>query len=390
MSWKTGCYIHAGLSSTGPVSIKGPDAEKYLQSLVINSFAKFPVGSMKHAVMCNEAGLITAHGIIERKADDEFQSFAGGPPGPMPPLDVPYDVEVERLDQYLFQIAGPTSLDVLEKVTGESLRDIGFLRFRDSTINGIKTEVGRIGMSGNLAYELHGPIEDGPAIYDAVYQAGQEFGIERLGWGTYLVNHVEGGFPQITWTFVPAVDPELWPMMRTFFPASGSVDPDNIRARTRTPVEVRWHNMAKFDHDFIGRDALEAEIAYPKRTTVTLRWNTDDVMDTVDSLFRPGPAYKPIDLPYAPQRWPMAHADHVTRDGREVGVSSGTIYSYYYREVLSMGCVDLDVSPIGTDVVVQWGDYGGPIKDIRATVERFPYLTEGRNSDIDAASIQRP
>ena len=45
-------------------------------------------------------------------------------------------------------------------------------------------------MSGKLAYELHGPIEDGPKIYDAVYRAGREFGIERLGWGTYLVNHV--------------------------------------------------------------------------------------------------------------------------------------------------------------------------------------------------------
>jgi hypothetical protein len=64
--------------------------------------------------MRNEAGLITAHGIIERKANDEFQSFAAGPPGPMPPLDVPYDVEIERLDQYLFQIAGPTSLEPLE------------------------------------------------------------------------------------------------------------------------------------------------------------------------------------------------------------------------------------------------------------------------------------
>jgi hypothetical protein len=34
-------------------------------------------------------------------------------------------------------------------------------------------------------------------------------------------------------------------------------------------------------------------------------------------------------------------------------------------------------------VVVQWGDHGRPLKDIRATVERFPYLTEGRNSDVD-------
>ena len=386
MSWKNGCYIHAGLSRTGPMRIKGPEAQKYLQGIVINSLEKFPVGSMKHGVMINEDGLIKAHGIIERKGEDEFESFAGGPPGPVPPDEVPFDLTIERKDDYLFQIAGPKSLEVLETVTGESLRDVAFLRFRDTSINGIKTEVGRIGMTGSLAYELHGPVVDGPAVYDAVYQAGQEFGIERLGWGTYLVNHVEGGFPQITWTFAPAVPSELWDVMRGCFQVSGSVDPGHMRARVRTPVEVRWDNMARFDHDFVGSAALQAEMANPRRTTVTLRWNPDDITELYRSLLRPGEPYKPLDLPYAPQRWPMAHADHVAKDGRAVGYSSGTIYSYYHREVLSMGCLDLDTTDIGTEVTVQWGDFGRPIKDIRATVERFPYLTEGRNSDIDVTA----
>lgn len=43
-----------------------------------------------------------------------------------------------------------------------------FLRFRDSRIDGTPVEVGRIGMTHNLAYELHGPMEDGPKIYDSV------------------------------------------------------------------------------------------------------------------------------------------------------------------------------------------------------------------------------
>lgn len=68
-------------------------------------------------------------------------------------------------------------------------------------------------------------------------------------------------------------------------------------------------------------------------------------------------------------------------------MSSGTICSYYTREVLSMGCIDLDASQIGTEVIVQWGDYHGRIKDVRAKVERFPYLTEGRNSDVDVTAI---
>jgi glycine cleavage system aminomethyltransferase T len=171
------------------------------------------------------------------------------------------------------------------------------------------------------------------------------------------------------------------------FEVSGSVDPTNTRARMRTPVEVRWHNMAKFDHDFIGREALAAEIAKPRRTTVTLRWNADDVIDTFASLLRPGVGYKPIDLPYAPQRWPMAHADHVLMEGREIGYSSGTIYSSGFREFLSLGCIDIGAARLGNEVVVQWGDHGGAIKNIRATVARFPYLADGRNSDLEVATI---
>jgi glycine cleavage system aminomethyltransferase T len=239
-------------------------------------------------------------------------------------------------------------------------------------------------MTGSMAYELHGPMADAPAIYDAVYQAGQELGLQRLGWGTYLVNHVEGGFPQQTWTFAAALDPDSHPEVAGFWRnVSGSVDPADRRARCRTPVEVRWHNMARFDHDFPGSDALRAEIDEPRRTTVTLRWNTEDVLDTYASLFRGGEPYTPIEFPYSPQRWPMAHADHVLLDGDPIGWSSGTAYSSRFREMISMGCLAVDATETGTEVVVQWGDHDGPLKDVRATVERFPYLTEGRNSDLD-------
>jgi vanillate/3-O-methylgallate O-demethylase len=83
----------------------------------------------------------------------------------------------------------------------------------------------------------------------------------------------------------------------------------------------------------------------------------------------------------------MAYADHVLVDGRKVGWSSGTIYSPHYREFLSHGCIDVTEAEVGREVVVKWGDHGGPITDIRATVERFPYLAEGRNDKIDVSSL---
>ena len=125
-------------------------------------------------------------------------------------------------------------------------------------------------------------------------------------------------------------------------------------------------------------------MANPRRTVAMLRWNVDDVVDIYRSLFQPGEEFRTLDLPSTPT-WKdgmLAHADHILKGGRKVGYSSGTIYSYHFREALSMACIDVEHSNVGTEVEVQWGDYGRRIKSVRATVERFPYLVEGRNDRV--------
>ena len=72
-----------------------------------------------------------------------------------------------------------------------------------------------------------------------------------------------------------------------------------------------------------------------------------------------------------------------TCKGKRVGYSSGTIYSYHFRQVLSMACIDVELASIGTEVEVQWGDYGKRVKTVRAVVERYPYLSEARNDTVD-------
>jgi glycine cleavage system aminomethyltransferase T len=397
MSWKTGCYIHGGLSNTQTV-FRGPDVKEFFSSIAVNSFETFEVGSMKHSIYCTDEGLITAHAILQRNGDEEYRYFAGQP---WPHYQLVraggrFRVEMEPSPAYLFQIAGPTSLDVLERVTDESLRDIGFLRFRDAKIGDKTVEVGRIGMSGNLAYELRGPLDEGPEMYDAVFRAGKDLGIARLGWGTYLVNHVEGGFPQMNWTFASAadLDPDYLAFVKASgfdppFNHSGSVDPSDRSARMRTPFELRWDRAVKFDHEFVGRAALEEEAANPRRRVVTLEWNREDVVDIYASLLRAGEEYKTIDLPTSPP-WTQGmnvHADHVLADGRPVGVSSGTIYSYFHRQVMSMGVLDVANTDVGQEVVVQWGDHDSRIKDVRATVAAFPYLNENRNDTVDTTAL---
>jgi glycine cleavage system aminomethyltransferase T len=164
---------------------------------------------------------------------------------------------------------------------------------------------------------------------------------------------------------------------------SGSVDPMNLRARHRTPVEVGWGHLAK-PHDYIGRAAVEAELANPKRTTVTLRWNPEDVRAVWNTWLEGGEALPLLTMPQAPYRKNRGgHQDHVLRNGREIGYSSGIIYSYYFREFLSLGCIDIGASAPGTEMSVRWGDYGCRTMDIRAIVAELPYLSKGKFGQPD-------
>ena len=134
MSWKTGCYIHSGLSGQTPLLYSGPDAEKFLAGICINGFAKFRPGTAKHAIMCDDSGHIAGHGMLQRIAEDQFRLYVHGVWANYMHSKTRLRVGQRVLDEYMFQVAGPTSLQVLEAATGTDLHDIKFLGFKDCEI----------------------------------------------------------------------------------------------------------------------------------------------------------------------------------------------------------------------------------------------------------------
>ncbi len=400
MSWKQAGYIHGNLNPSPTFRIKGPEALKFLADICVNSFANFPVGTGKHGIMCNEEGLVMQDGVLLRLGEDDFITYWMSPYIAYALKKGNYNARGEELmgTVFLFQIAGPRSLEVLETATGECLHDIKFMHHRMSSINGLEVRILRMGMAGTLAYEVHGRIGDACPVYDAIFKAGEAFGIRKLGMHAYMMNHTEDGFPQAYYHF-----PYPWGEDRGFmeFLSSlggiigasqafrGSMGPD-IRLRYRNPVELGWAGMIKFDHDFVGRKALEKEAANPRRTMVTLVWNTEDVMDVYASQFRPGEPYPPMDEPshftFEGNRHTL-YADQALKDGKAVGISSGRAYSYYFREMLSLASIDTVHAGLGNEVVVLWGDPGTRQKEIRAKVARFPYLNENRNENVDVSTI---
>jgi vanillate/3-O-methylgallate O-demethylase len=398
VSWKESCYVHAGLNPAPTFRVKGPEALKFFSDHCVNSFANFHVGTLKHGIMCDNRGLLMAHGVLMRLAVDEFISFFLAPYAAYKFYSGGYDAQGEWVnDMFMLQVAGPRSLEVLEAATGECLHDLKFGHHRTSTIQGIDVRIARMGMAGTLAYEVHGPSKDAEVLYGAIVAAGEPFGITKIGWRAWQMHHTADGFPQsfVHFPFAWGEDKGFMAFMNMppeldRFPTTlaGSMG-DDINLRYRSPIELGWGSAVKFDHDFTGRAALERETASPRRKMVTLTWNPEDVVDVYASQFSGGETYMWMDPLHLGQHQGqnILYADQVLKNGKVVGVSSGRTYSYYFRAMLSLCSIDVDQGALGTEVAVLWGNPGTRQKEIRATVARFPYLNENRNEHVDVSTI---
>lgn len=413
MAWKETCSFHAGLNPTHTYKVSGPEATRMLNEICVNNVERLKIGSSTHAIMCSPKGNIMAHGMLLRLAEDEYITYWLMPVVDFHAESGDYDVTGEDLtgQVFLFQLAGPKSLEVLESALGEDLRDIRFLRHRPTEagsakigVTGSSLNVLRIGMSGTLAYEIHGDVADAPAVYEAILKAGEPFGLERLSYRTYeSANHIENGFPQsflhfqVALTEQPGMIEHLenkgWHSAEQsfFLPHNGSFD-QKLDSRFMDPVSIGWKHMVKLDHKFIGRAALEPLVENPTRATVTLVWDTDDVLDTYRSYLEPGDEYRMIEFPGEPSL-PSAivpiQNDQVLKGGTLVGMTMGRMYSYAYRKMISGAVIDIEHSEPGTEVTVIWGDPDERQKEIRATVQQFPILDLERNEAVDVAKIPR-
>lgn len=392
MSWKQTCSI-GDWSFLWERKFKGPDALKLFSDTSVNSFAKFDILQSKHVTHTTPAGKVIAEGILTRLGEDEFLLFGRGTFW----VDYVrrngnYNVVSEAQDGFNFQVAGPTALPLIEQVSGQSLRDVKFMHSAVIEIAGCRMLALRQGMSGEIGFELQGPKADAAKVYDAIVAAGQEFGLRRLGGRAVFINHLEACFPTIVTDYMPAIfDPEMegylqefrsaMPSFASTFNVAGSFESNDVRDWYRSPVELGWAKTIKFDHEFIGRAALEKEVAEPRRAMRTLVWNGDDVAEVYASLFqRDREPFQYMEMP-RDQRGFM-YADRVLRNGRDVGVTTSRGYSFYFREMLSLCTIDVEHADIGNEVSVIWGDPGKPQKEIRATVAAAPYKQDNRRLDL--------
>ena len=388
--------------------IEGPDVIRLLSDLAVNSFKNFGRNKAKQIVVCNYDGYVIGDAIVfgleDRKVNIvnrpaagnwvEFHAETGG-----------YDVTVDRDDRslanlkqrksYRYQVQGPNALRILEAATGETLPDIKFFNMGEIKIAGRAVRVLRHGMAGAPGLELFGPMEEGEEIKAAILKAGKDFGLLQGGAKAYsTVAHESGWIP----SEIPAIySGDKMKSYREWLSADGfeanaslggSFVSENIEDYYLTPWDLGYGHIVQFDHDFIGREALERLKDEPHRKKVTLSWNNDDVIRVFASLFQTGDRAKFLDIPAS--HYATLPYDMVLQNGNMVGISCYPIYTSNFRRWISLAMIDENASSVGSEVTIRWGEPdGGSAKplverhvqtDVRATIGPCPISDTAREN----------
>jgi syringate O-demethylase len=406
-AWQKTCVLFNQSYHMADLYLEGPGALELLSNLGVNSFKGFTVDKAKQFVPCSPDGYIIGDVILFYLAENKFSLVGRAPVLNWVMFHAEkgkYDVKVEfdqrsalrkdgRRKVYRFQVQGPNAMKVVEKVTGKPAPELKFFNMTTIEIAGKQVRTLRHGMAGQPGVELFGPWDDGEAVREAIVKAGEEFGLRQVGGRAYSSNTLESGW-------IPSPLPAVYSgasmkEYREWLPATGyeascsiggSFVSDNIEDYYFTPWDAGYGPFVKFDHDFVGKEALEKKAKDDHRHKVTLALNDDDVTKVLNGMFRKTDKTKFMDWPSAV--YSMHPFDNVTVNGKNVGVSTWIGYSWNEGKMLTLAVLDADHAGPGQEVVLTWGEpNGGTSKptvephvqaEIRAIVSPVPYAETAR------------
>lgn len=409
-AWQQTCVLFNQSYHMMDMYVEGPDAPRLLSDLGVNSFKGFEVNKAKQFVPCNYDGHVIGD-VILFYLDKNLFNLVGRPSvhnwvqyhcekgG--------YDVKMERDERaaarqgpivrkaYRFQVQGPNAMKVIAKLLGKPAPELKFFNMTTLNIAGRQVRALRHGMAGQPGLELFGPWQDGDTVKAAIVEAGQEFGLRQVGARAYSSNTLESGW-------IPSPMPAIysgeklkpyrqWLSANSYeatLSLGGSFLSDNIQDYYLTPYDLGYGPIVKFDHDFIGKEALQKIAANPRRRKVTLALNDEDMTRAIGTMFQKDRRGKYFDFPSAV--YSTLPYDKVMQDGKVIGISTWCGYSANEGKMLTLAILENEHAEPGTEVTFVWGEEGGGTSkptverhvqtEIRAIVSPVPYAEVARTS----------
>ena len=386
-AWREGVALMDQSYHMTDLYVEGPDVLRLISDLAVNSFAGFGDNKAKQFIACTPSGHLVGDMIIFGLGPQlvnivgrptvanwvEFKALTGG-----------YDVNVDRDERTLnntkprktfrFEIQGPLAWSLIEKLNGRELEQPKFFQMGNIRVAGRELRSLRHGMGGAPGLEFWGPVEQGPEVKAVILEAGKEFGLRQVGARAYASAAVDSGWLPCP---MPAIysGEEMRPYREWLRASSfdgvasvgGSFVADVIEDYYYTPWDLDYGRLIRFDHDFVGRKALEEKAKGPHRRKVSLVWRPDDVASLFRSQMTPGANGKYMEMPAFHYSSYQYDAVLDSRE-RRVGVSTYSSFLAPDGAFVSLAVVDEQHALEGTELTVVWGEPNGGSK--RPNVER--------------------
>lgn len=314
------------VSHMGEFEVKGPQALELIQRVTVNDASKVEVGQAQYSAMVNEEGGVIDDLIIYRFAD--FWMMVVNASNRVKDWDwvtrhaEGLDVELtDRSDEIaLLALQGPKAREILKPLADIDIDEIGYYRFAEGAVAGIRGMISGTGYTGEDGFELYMPATGAVELWDALIRAGEPHGLIPAGLGARDSLRLEMGY--------------------------ALYGNDLDEQHTTLESGLGWITKLDKEGGFVGREALAAQKeAGVERRLVGLK--------LVDRCF-PRPGYP------------------ILVDGREAGVvTSGTV-SPSLGFGVAMGYVPVSHAKPDSEVAVSVRG-----KPFGAVVQRPPFYTEG-------------
>ncbi len=286
------------VSHMGEVTVRGKDAERYVQHIFTNDIAGAPVGKIYYGMMCYENGGTVDDLLVYKMGENDFflvinaanidKDWAW-----MQQHAIGFDIDLQNRSEFYGQIAvqGPESEQVMESVLGIPCSELTFYTVK--TVGDVI--VSRTGYTGEDGFEVYATPEYIRECWDKLIAAG----VQPCGLGCRDTLRFEAGLP----LYGDELTEEI------------------------SPVMAGLSMFVKLDKDFIGRDAL-------------LKQKTEGV------------AKKLVGIELADKAIPR-HGYTVLKDGQAIGEVTTGYHTLSTDKSVCMALVDSQYASLGTEVEIQ-------------------------------------
>jgi sarcosine oxidase subunit alpha len=195
-------------STLGKIEVVGKDAATFMNRMYVNSWSNLAIGRSRYGVLLRDDGFVYDDGVVARTAANRFHvtTTTGGAARVLALMEDYVQTEWTDLDVWLtstteqwavIAVQGPNARQVLEPLIEGldiSAQALPHMSVAHGQICGVPMLLFRVSFTGELGFEVNVPADYGPAVWEAIHQAGQQFGMTEYGTETMHVLRAEKGY----------------------------------------------------------------------------------------------------------------------------------------------------------------------------------------------------